>query len=46
MIMDSSTTSIFVFGIYLIFVGTGFLLIPYKKRSTCVIGFVDIEYGK
>jgi hypothetical protein len=27
-IMDSTTTSIFVFGIYLIFVGAGFLLIP------------------
>jgi len=26
--MDSITTSIFVFGIYLIFVGAGFLLIP------------------
>jgi hypothetical protein len=26
--MDSTTTSIFVFGIYLIFVGAGFLLIP------------------
>jgi hypothetical protein len=27
-IMDSTTTSIFVFGIYLVFVGAGFLLIP------------------
>jgi hypothetical protein len=27
-IMDSTTTSIFVFGIYLIFVGAGFLFIP------------------
>ena len=26
--MDSTTTSVFVFAIYLIFVGTGFLLIP------------------
>jgi len=26
--MDSTTTSIFVFGIYLIFVGAGFLFIP------------------
>jgi hypothetical protein len=26
--MDSTTTSVFVFGIYLIFVGAGFLLIP------------------